>query len=85
MQSFASDRPGTEPHFAEIGRRIINHLLRRLRTSRQDRAQKKSGDFLRSEIARMHEISPHLLIDIGVVEIETLPVQYRKHVIGNGV
>ena len=85
MRNFASEQSRPDLHLAEIGRRIVKHISRRLQTSRQERAKMKSAYFLRSEIARLHEISPHLLIDIGVVEIENLPVRDTKHVIGNGV
>lgn len=85
MRTFASEQSGADLHLAEIGRRIVTHISGRLRTSRQERARMKSASFLRSEIARLHEISPHLLIDIGVVEIENLPERHRKHVTGNGV
>lgn len=85
MATLASEQTTAFQAVTQTARRISAYLSLQIFTFRQDRAQKESARFLRSEIARLREISPHLLIDIGAFEIENLPAKHQKHSIGNGV
>jgi uncharacterized protein YjiS (DUF1127 family) len=59
--------------------RIFTMLSSAIAVSRKLYDQRRNEQLLHASVLRLGEISPHLLVDIGVFEVADYPASHRKY------